>query len=240
MNNAPASLVNATSTPSASAAHEPTALDPSSAAPLRVVPRERNGSSKREALLAAMRDEFAANGFLGTHVAVLAARVDIRKSTFFHYFADKDALFQAAITDVLNDIAASVESVCADSQTFVEQLDAIVACLEQQLGVQRSLPRVLLRALIDGPQAGAPRPSGVERLVTRIADTVAVGVREGRVPVCDYSQTALAILMLVCGSQPGATSANGSSHEPLIGVTLASRMATSQAQVRRLLGIAAS
>jgi len=55
----------------------------------------------RATLLAAARDEFAANGLAGARVERLAAAAGSNKAQVFHYFGGKDGLFDALLTTEL-------------------------------------------------------------------------------------------------------------------------------------------
>jgi AcrR family transcriptional regulator len=206
---------------------------------LRLAPtREKiRRDSKRDALLVAAREEFAASGFLGTHIAVIATRVGIRKSTFFHYFDGKESLYDAAVGEVLNDLVNAIDA-CGSATSFGERIDAIIECLQHHADVDAALPRLLLRALVDAPPPGTPRPTPIDRLVDRLAETVTLGVREGRVPSCDTAQAALSILGVVCLRQRAATTPlETRGTDQLIGETPSMRLAETKAQVRRLLAV---
>lgn len=206
---------------------------------LRLAPRPaKRRDSKRDALLAAARAEFAANGFLGTHIAVVATRVGIRKSTFFHYFDGKEALYEAAVGDVLVDLVGAVDASVGRVSSFGDRLDALVDCLQHHADVDAALPRLLLRSLVDAPPPGTPRPTSMDQLAERIAAVVQLGVREGRVPACDVALAVASVIGVVCLQQgTSTTSLDLPAADPLIGVTPLMRVAALKLQVRRLLDV---
>ena len=51
----------------------------------------------RERLLAAAAEEFSRNGYAGTSIAAIATRAEVGKSTIFHHFESKEALYLAVI-----------------------------------------------------------------------------------------------------------------------------------------------
>jgi AcrR family transcriptional regulator len=55
----------------------------------------------RQAILAAARQRFAEQGVAGTPLSVIAAEAGTSIGNLYKYFADKDALFEAAITPTL-------------------------------------------------------------------------------------------------------------------------------------------
>lgn len=194
--------------------------------------------SKRQALLQAGLCELADKGFHGTHVAEVAERVQIRKSTFFHYFADKEALCEEAVEKPLHALADHLELAIAGASTVLAQIDAVVAALADAAARAPDLARVLLRQLFDAPPPGIRQPTAMARIATIFVNLVAKGVRERTIPSCEIQPTALSVLTLVCSREPQVVPAVCMPpHESLIGVTHAMRVADIQAKVRVLLSI---
>lgn len=59
--------------------------------------RQRRKEARPAELIEAGLHEFAARGFAATRLVDVAARADVSKGTIYRYFADKEALFLAAI-----------------------------------------------------------------------------------------------------------------------------------------------
>src|ERR1700689_3817825 len=57
----------------------------------------RNPERTRERILSAALKEFAAKGFAGARVDVIARSADINKRMLYHYFGDKEKLFRAVL-----------------------------------------------------------------------------------------------------------------------------------------------
>src|SRR5690349_13558588 len=57
----------------------------------------RNASDTRERILAAAFREFADKGLDGARVDEIAARAGVNKGMLYHYFGNKERLFQAAL-----------------------------------------------------------------------------------------------------------------------------------------------
>jgi TetR/AcrR family transcriptional regulator len=57
----------------------------------------RNPGRTRERILAAALKEFAAKGFAGARVDVIARRASINKRMLYHYFGNKEKLFRAVL-----------------------------------------------------------------------------------------------------------------------------------------------
>jgi TetR/AcrR family transcriptional regulator len=61
------------------------------------MPHARNPQRTRERILSAAFREFAANGFHGARVDLIARRAQINKRMLYHYFGDKENLFKAVL-----------------------------------------------------------------------------------------------------------------------------------------------
>ena len=65
---------------------------------------KRNKEKTKSKILAAALKEFASNGFSGARVDTIAARAKTNKALIYHYFKDKDALFNAILEKVYGDL----------------------------------------------------------------------------------------------------------------------------------------
>lgn len=70
-------------------------------------PSERNPRRTRERILSAAFREFAAKGFHGARVDVIAHRAQINKRMLYHYFGDKENLFKAVLRHKIAERRAS-------------------------------------------------------------------------------------------------------------------------------------
>jgi AcrR family transcriptional regulator len=75
-------------------------------------PRNADSQRTRQAILDASLDLFSERGFFGTSLRDIARAVGVRESALYHYFASKDALFEALIA--------------ADQDTRRERLAAVL------------------------------------------------------------------------------------------------------------------
>ena len=65
----------------------------------------RNAAQSRETLLAAATEEFASHGLAGARIDRIAQAAGISKPMLYTYFGDKEALFDAALTQEVMDAA---------------------------------------------------------------------------------------------------------------------------------------
>lgn len=77
-------------------------------------PRRRRKEARPAELVAAGLQEFARHGYAATRLDDVARRAGVAKGTIYRYFADKEALFLAAvrteIAPVLEEIAGSIDT----------------------------------------------------------------------------------------------------------------------------------
>src|SRR6266699_3180747 len=66
-------------------------------------------AERRQAILDAALDEFAARGFAATRLDDVAARAGVAKGTIYLHFRDKQALFQELVTTMLVPFIAKLE-----------------------------------------------------------------------------------------------------------------------------------
>jgi AcrR family transcriptional regulator len=124
------------------------------AAPMSAHPRLRRtqadrSAATREALIAAARRLFAAQGFAEVATDAIATEAGVTRGALYHQFADKVALFDAVVDAVEADIVARLaqQAAAAGVSDPVEGMrQAVRSWLE--ICVEPEIHRI---ALIDGP-----------------------------------------------------------------------------------------
>jgi AcrR family transcriptional regulator len=66
-------------------------------------------TQRRQAILDAALEEFAANGFAATRLDDVARRADVAKGTIYLYFRDKESLFQELVRAMLSPLIGAIE-----------------------------------------------------------------------------------------------------------------------------------
>jgi len=77
--------------------------------------RKRNPEISRERILAAATEEFASMGFGDARVDEIARRAGINKRMLYHYFGNKDELFQAVLELIYETICKAGQSLDLDN-----------------------------------------------------------------------------------------------------------------------------
>lgn len=72
--------------------------------------RESRQAERRQAILAAALEEFAASGFAATRIDDVARRAGVAKGTIYLYFRDKETLFQELVRTMLGPVVAGIEA----------------------------------------------------------------------------------------------------------------------------------
>lgn len=73
--------------------------------------RDEQSAARREAILAAALEEFAARGFAAARLDDVAKRAGVAKGTIYLHFRDKDALFQEIIRSLMGPFVGTIEQV---------------------------------------------------------------------------------------------------------------------------------
>lgn len=79
-------------------------------------------AATRAALLEAARGEFAAYGVAGARVDRIAERAGVNKERIYGHFGSKEKLFDAVITEALDDLTAQIALPGADPADYVAKL----------------------------------------------------------------------------------------------------------------------
>src|SRR5467141_156162 len=73
-------------------------------------PRAGRRTERREAILAAAREECSARGLAATRLDDVARRAGVAKGTIYLYFRDKESLFQELVRTMLSPLVGAIEA----------------------------------------------------------------------------------------------------------------------------------
>lgn len=109
---------------------------------------------KRAAIVEAAVDEFLSRGFRDTSMDRIAERAEVSKRTVYNHFSNKDELFRAIATDLVEELASSESGEFNPEQPLPEQLHKV---LLYQVAVMTSekfvgMSRVLLAEAFRSPE----------------------------------------------------------------------------------------
>src|SRR5262245_19906504 len=89
-------------------------------------PRAQKAAARREAILAAALDEFAAQGFEPARIDDVARRAGVGKGTIYLHFRDKEALFQALVRTMLVPLVVGLEAARPGDQPVRKLIESFV------------------------------------------------------------------------------------------------------------------
>lgn len=133
--------------------------------------RREESPSGRQRLLGAAAAGFSSGGYAGTSIAEIARAAGMSKSTVFHHFPTKEALYLAVIGDAVGDFAQRMEDVLSASGDLVAVLKRFQSEHIRHMERHRQVVRLILRELQD-PALEHKRPLIVELLSTHFTRLV--------------------------------------------------------------------
>lgn len=129
--------------------------------------------SSRAKILDVAEARFAQRGYAGVGLREVAEAAGLGKSSLFHHFRGKAALYLAVLDRVLARIDAALSAALDGPGDPVARLDRLVGALVDAMAEHPTAPRLLLRALFeddDLPEDAGPESEAFE---TRLASLVA-------------------------------------------------------------------
>src|SRR5436853_2919680 len=113
--------------------------------------RAEKAAARREAILAAALDEFAAQGFAATRLDDVARRAGVAKGTIYLHFRDKEALFQDLIRSVLSPLVGMLEGIAQADAPLRSLAERIVDVFVDEIYATRR--KDVIRLIItEGPR----------------------------------------------------------------------------------------
>lgn len=126
-------------------------LQQHAAPPPRANARKVRSAARRETILAAALDEFAASGFAAARLDDVAKRAGVAKGTIYLYFRDKQSLFQELVRAMLTPLVGTIEGLNAADVPMSALADTIVDLFVRE--VYETRRKDVIRLMIsEGPR----------------------------------------------------------------------------------------
>lgn len=136
-------------------------------------------AARRNSILNAALDEFAARGFAAARLDDVARRAGIAKGTIYLYFADKESLFQELIRFKMGPVVGTLESLfAADLPIRVVAEQAIEVFIREIYGTHRK--QVLRLIISEGPRFPALAEFYYREVLSRVLKGVRAILRRAR------------------------------------------------------------
>ncbi len=105
--------------------------------------RPRDAERTKAAILKAARDEFCEEGFNGARVDSIAARAKANKRLLYHYFGNKEALYEAVLLDAYQEIRRGERELRIGQYDPVEAIDRVIRFTFRHFLANPWFPRLL-------------------------------------------------------------------------------------------------
>ena len=137
--------------------------------------------SSRDKILDVAEVLFARRGYAGVGLREVAEQAGLGKSSLFHHFKSKDALYGEVLCEVLGRIAMVLDPIVASDAAPELRLVAWVEGLVDALATYPSTARLLMRALVEDDPLGPDFPEAIaaERVLASIIDGIRRLLDEG-------------------------------------------------------------
>ena len=140
-------------------------------------PRTERGRRTQRAVLDAAAAEFGEKGFHDSSIVSITARAGVALGTFYTYFDSKDALFRALVSDISDQVRASVKDQLTHPAvgTLERERDAFVAFLAFARA-HKELYRIIDEAeFVANDEWRAHYENAAQRILDRLRDGEARG-----------------------------------------------------------------
>jgi AcrR family transcriptional regulator len=139
--------------------------------------RTRNATRTRADILRAAREEFCELGFNGARVDAIAARAKANKRLLYHYYGNKEALYEAVLLDAYKEIRRGERELVLSRYSPVEAMDRLVRFTFRHFLANPWFPRLLavenlqnarfLKRIKDIPAINSPLVAELDDILKR-------------------------------------------------------------------------
>jgi AcrR family transcriptional regulator len=141
------------------------------AADTRAGARAKRSAERRDAILAAALDEFAARGFAAARLDDVAKRADVAKGTIYLHFADKETLFQELIRMELNPVLGALEHVSHADVPLRQLTDRLIEVFVREI-FQTRRKDVIRLVITEGPRFPKLAEFYYHEVIARVMETI--------------------------------------------------------------------
>jgi len=138
--------------------------------------RAKRSAERRDAILAAALNEFAARGFAATRLDDVARRADVAKGTIYLHFADKETLFQELIRTELSPVVAALENVSHADIPFRAVTGQLIEVFVREIFETRRKDVIRL-VITEGPRFPKLAEFYYREVISRVMETIRAMLR---------------------------------------------------------------
>ena len=138
--------------------------------------RAKRSAERRDAILAAALDEFAARGFAATRLDDVAKRADVAKGTIYLHFADKETLFEELIRLELGPVVGALERASHADIPLRQVTDQLIEVFVREIFETRRKDVIRL-VLTEGPRFPKLAEFYYREVISRAMEAIRVILR---------------------------------------------------------------
>ena len=142
----------------------------------RLSARAKRSGERRDAILAAALDEFAARGFAATRLDDVAKRAGVAKGTIYLHFADKETLFQELIRVELSPVVGALEHVSHAEMPLRQLTDRLIEVFVREIFETRRKDVIRL-VITEGPRFPKLAEFYYREVIARVMETIRAMLR---------------------------------------------------------------
>lgn len=139
-------------------------------------------TATRDDILDAAESLFARRGFRATTIKEIAAEAGVNSALLYYYFADKETLYKAMLSRLIEGMVASIAGRIQGITDPEEGVRQFAAAQAETILARPIIPRLILRELLDhdARHAHEPLATAVGRGLLPLAHLIEAGQRAGR------------------------------------------------------------
>lgn len=138
--------------------------------------RAKRSAERRDAILAAALDEFAARGFAATRLDDVARRAGVAKGTIYLHFADKETLFQELIRMELSPVVAALENVSHADIPLRDVTGRLIDVFVREI-LETRRKDVIRLVITEGPRFPKLAEFYYREVISRVMETIRAMLR---------------------------------------------------------------
>ena len=138
--------------------------------------RAQRSAERRDAILKAALDEFAAQGFAATRLDDVARHAGVAKGTIYLHFADKEALFEEIVRTELGPVVRALEQASRAEISFRVMADQIIELFVRSIFETRRKDVIRL-ILTEVPRFPELAEFYYREIISRVMNTIRAALR---------------------------------------------------------------
>lgn len=172
---------------------------PTTDPPPSSLPPARRGKRRgtREAICAVAARSFATLGYHRASLHDIAGHVGIQKASLFHYFASKEALYEAVLAEGYGQVEEVIRRALAVEGGWLARARALLDAYIDLVASHPEQSEILLRQSLGDAPGDRAGSDDAERLLTLVTGFVADGQRAGAFAPVDGHSLVLGIVGMV-------------------------------------------